>query len=157
TEAKYRSYLKKHILPRWEDWPLVLIFNSHLEIQGWVNELHDDLAEPTVSSMFALFSTIMNAAVRARKIPLTPCHGIRVATGEYEPGRQVATPVQFARAALRMHDLMGYQGFVLTLMNGYTGARWSELISQKPGQYDAVDHQIPIRRPIREAGGQIEE
>jgi hypothetical protein len=21
TEAKYKSYLKKHILPRWEDWP----------------------------------------------------------------------------------------------------------------------------------------
>jgi integrase len=42
-------------------------------------------------------------------------------------------------------------------MNGYTGARWSELISQKPGHYDQVNHQIPIRRPIREARGQIEE
>jgi integrase len=157
TEAKYKSYLKKHILPRWEDWPLVLIFNSHLEIQGWVNELHDELAEPTVASIFALFSTIMNAAVRARKIPVSPCHGIRVTTGDYETERQVATPVEFVRAALRMHDLMGYQGFVLTLMNGYTGARWSELISQKPNQYDEVNRQIPVRRPIREARGQIEE
>jgi hypothetical protein len=157
TEAKYKSYLKKHILPRWEDWPLVLIFNGHLEIQGWVNELHDELAEPTVASIFALFSTIMNAAVRARKIPVSPCHGIRVTTGDYETERQVATPVEFLRAALRMHDLMGYQGFVLTLMNGYTGARWSELISQKPNQYDEVNRQIPVRRPIREAGGQIEE
>ncbi|GAB3979262.1 integrase [Actinoallomurus acanthiterrae] len=157
TEAKYRSYLKNHILPQWEGWPLIVIFNNHLEIQGWVNELHDELAEPTVASIFALFSTIMNAAVRARKIPVSPCHGIRVTTGDYETERQVATPVQFLRAALRMYDLAGFQGFVLTLMNGYTGARWSELISQKPGQYDQVNHQIPVRRPIREARGQIEE
>jgi integrase len=157
TEAKYRSYLKNHILPQWEDWPLILIFNHHLEVQGWVNELHDELAEPTVASIFALFSTIMNAAVRARKIPASPCQGIRVTTGDYEAERQLATPVQFLRAALRMHELAGYPGFVLTLMDGYTGARWSELISQKPGQYDEVNRQIPVRRPIREARGQIEE
>jgi integrase len=96
--------------------------------------------------------------VRDRKIPASPCAGIRVNPGGIETGaKQVATPVQFMRAALRMDDLMGYPGFVLTLMNGYTGARWSELISQKPDRYDQLNHQIPVRRPIREARGQIEE
>ncbi|MCW2897917.1 MAG: phage integrase family protein [Streptosporangiaceae bacterium] len=90
-------------------------------------------------------------------LDVSPCHGIRVTTGDYEVEPQVAKPVEFLRAALRMYDLMGYRGFVLTLMNGYTGAPWSELISQKPGHYDQVNYQIPIRRPIREARGQIEE
>ncbi|HXA58743.1 MAG TPA: hypothetical protein VNW94_06225, partial [Streptosporangiaceae bacterium] len=61
------------------------------------------------------------------------------------------------RAALRMYDLMGYLGFVLTLMNAYTGARWSELISQKPGLYDPEGKRIPVRHPIREAAGRFEE
>jgi hypothetical protein len=90
-------------------------------------------------------------------LDVSPCHGIRVTTGDYEVEPQVAKPVEFLRAALRMYDLMGYRGFVLTLMNGYTGAPWSELISQKPGHYDQVNYQIPIRRPIREARGHIEE
>jgi hypothetical protein len=61
-----------------EDWPLILIFNNHLEVQSWVTELHEELAEPTVASVFAMFSTVMNVAVRARKIPASPCQGIRV-------------------------------------------------------------------------------
>ncbi|MFI0445499.1 hypothetical protein [Actinomadura sp. 6N118] len=71
--------------------------------------------------------------------------------------RLVATPVQVLRAALRMADLAGFPGFVLTLMDAYTGAPWSELISQRPGLYDRTNKQIPVRRPLREAGGQVEE
>jgi hypothetical protein len=123
TDAKYRSFLKNHILPQWGDWPLITIFNNHLEIQGWVNELHDELAESSVASIFALFSTIMNVAVRARKIPASPCQGIKVTSWDGEVEKQVATPAQILRAAVRMHDRLDYPGFVLTLMNGYTGAR----------------------------------
>jgi integrase len=155
TQAKYRSYLYNHVLPQWEDWQLILIFNNHLEIQGWVNELHDELAEPTVASVFALFSTIMNVAVRARKIPASPCHGVRVTTGEYEAERQVATPVQILRAAIRLHDSFGYPGFVLTLMDGYTGARWSELVGLQPHEYDEINKAIPVREPLVEAMGSM--
>jgi integrase len=155
TQAKYRSHLDNHVLPQWEDWPLILIFNNHLEIQGWVNELHEELAEPTVASIFALFSTIMNAAVRARKIPASPCHGVRVTTGEYEAERQVATPVQFLRAALRLYDSLGTVGFVLTLMDGYTGARWSELVGLQPHEYDEINRAIRVHEPLAEAKGQL--
>jgi integrase len=155
TQAKYRSYLDNHVLPQWEDWPLIRIFNNHLEVQGWVNELHDELAEPTVASVFALFSTIMNVAVRARKIPASPCQGIRVTTGEYEAERQVATPAQFLRAAIRMHDSFGYAGFVLTLMDGYTGARWSELVGLQPHEYDEINKAIRVQEPLTETGGTL--
>lgn len=155
TRAKYRSFLDTHLLPQWEDWPLIVIFNHHLEIQGWVNELHDDLAESSVASVFALFSTIMNVAVRARKIPASPCQGIRVTTGGDEPERHVATPVQFLRAALRLHDSFGYGGFVLALMDGYTGARWSELVGQQPHEYDQINHAIRIKQPLTEAQGRL--
>ncbi|MFI0411602.1 transposase [Actinomadura sp. 3N508] len=38
-------------------------------------QLHDELAESTVASVFASFSTIINVAVRARKIPASPAPG----------------------------------------------------------------------------------
>jgi integrase len=155
TQAKYRSHLDTHLLPQWEDWPLVVIFNHHLEIQGWVNELHDELAESTVASVFASFSTVMNVAVRARKIPASPCQGIRVTTGQDRPEHQVATPVQVLRAALRLHDSFGYRGFVLALLDAYTGARWSELVGQQPHEYDEINKAIRIAEPLAEARGRL--
>jgi hypothetical protein len=155
TQAKYRSYLDNHILPQWEDWPLILIFNSHMEIQGWVNELHDELAEPTVASVFALFSTIINVAVRARKIPAGPCQGIQVTSGIYHVEHRIATPVQALRAALRIRGSFGYSGFVLTLMDVYTGARWSELVGLQPYEYDEINKAIRVQQPLAEARGQL--
>ncbi|MFI0479712.1 tyrosine-type recombinase/integrase [Actinomadura sp. 9N215] len=133
----------------------MVIFNHHLEIQSWVNELHDELAESTVASVFASFSTIMNVAVRARKIPASPCQGIRVTTGQGGPGHQVATPVQVLRAALRLYDSFGYRGFVLALLDGYTGARWSELVGQQPHEYDEINKAIRIAEPLAEARGRL--
>ena len=132
-----------------------MIFNHHLEVQGWVNELHDELAESTVASVFAQFSTIMNVAVRARKIPASPCQGIRVTTGADAREHLVATPVQILRAALRLHDSFGYRGFVLALMDGYTGARWSELVGQQPHEYDELNKAIRVSEPLAEARGHL--
>jgi len=155
TRDKYRSYLDNHLRGQWERWPLISIFNSHLDIQAWVNELHEELSEPSVSSVFALFSTVLNVAVRARKIPANPCHGIRVSSGAYEADRQVATPMQVVRAAMRLHHTFGRAGFVLTLMNAYTGARWSELVALQAHEYDEVNRAVPVRTPLRESGGKM--
>jgi hypothetical protein len=78
TLAKYKSHLDSQLLPQWSAWPMIGIFNNYVEIEKWVSELHDDYAESTVSSIFATFSTVTNAAVRARCIPANPCSGIRV-------------------------------------------------------------------------------
>ncbi|WP_246258190.1 hypothetical protein [Amycolatopsis anabasis] len=45
------------------------IFNSYIEIEKWVSELHEEYAESTVASVFATFSIFLNAAARARMIP----------------------------------------------------------------------------------------
>jgi Phage integrase, N-terminal SAM-like domain len=130
TAGKYRSVIDNHLLPQWRDWPVIGIFNSSLDIEKWVSELHEEYADSTVSTIFALFSTVMNAAFRARMIPASPCHGIRVTSGEFEVDRFVATPVQVLRAAMRLYESVGLGGFVLCLMDAYTEARWSELVGQ---------------------------
>ncbi|MGV9364988.1 hypothetical protein [Amycolatopsis sp. NPDC003731] len=71
TVAKYRSFLDTQLLPQWKAWPLIAIFNGYVETERWLSELHEDYAESSVSAYFALFSTILNAAVRARMISPT--------------------------------------------------------------------------------------
>ncbi|CAM3761119.1 hypothetical protein KIPE111705_23680 [Kibdelosporangium persicum] len=117
-------------------------------------ELHvDPLAESTVASIFATFSTIMNAVVRARLIPVNPCYGVRVTAGAYETEYLVATPTQALRAAMRLYETMGLPGFVLCLLDFYTGARWGELVGQQPHEYDPERRGINIRTPLLEVSG----
>ncbi|MEU4675117.1 helix-turn-helix domain-containing protein [Amycolatopsis sp. NPDC023774] len=84
TVAKYRPFLDNQLLPQWKAWSLVAIFNGYVEVERWLSKLHQDYAEALVSSYFALFSTILNGAVRARMIPANPCSGVRVTSGEFD-------------------------------------------------------------------------
>ncbi|WP_233571143.1 hypothetical protein [Nocardiopsis sp. Huas11] len=114
------------------------------------------MAEPSVATVFGYFSHILAVAVKARKIPANPARDVRLTTGEYEAERQVATPVQFLRAAMRLHVSFGRTGFMLALMNGYAGAGWSELVGLRPHDYDEADRAVPTRTPLLEAGGRFE-
>ncbi len=156
TVAKYRSFLDTQLLPQWKAWPLIAIFNGYVEIERWLSELHEDYAESSVASYFALFSTILNAAVRARMIPANPCSGVRVSSGEFDTERLVATPAQALRAAMRLYELgLGKSGFVLCLMDFYTGARWGELVGQQRHEYDSERRGIEIRTPLKEVAGKV--
>lgn len=155
TVAKYRSVLNTHLLPQWEMWPLIGIFHSYVEIEKWVSELHEDYADPTIATIFATFSTILNAAVRARLIPANPCLGIRVTAGEFATERLVASPVQVLRAAMRLYEPLGRGGFMLCVMDAYTGARWGELVGQQHHEYDSEQWEITIRQPLKEVGGKV--
>jgi integrase len=46
-------------------------------------------------------------------------------------------------------------GFVLCLMDVYTGARWGELVGQQRHEYDAERRGIEIRSPLKEVGGKV--
>jgi len=123
TLAKYRSQLDNHIIPQWGTWPSIAIFNGYADIEEWVSELHEDYEESTVCSIFALFSTVLNFAVRDKIIPANPCSGVRVTRGEFEADRIIATPVQGLRAAMRLYRTgMGFAGFVLCLLYWRTGS-----------------------------------
>lgn len=156
TAAKYRSHLDTHLLPQWEDWPVIGIFNGYVDIEKLVSELHEDLAESTVASVFATFSTFMNGVVRARMIPANPCYGIRVTAGAFDIEHLIATPVQGLRAAMRLYESgLGLGGFVLCLMDLFAGARWGELAGQQHHEYDRARRAISIRSPLQEIGGRL--
>lgn len=150
TRETYRSYLDVHILPQWKDWTLGAIFHGHMEMRAWSTQLHSRLAEPTVVSIFYYFSHILEEAVRARKIPGNPARMVKVTSGGYEPERQVATPVQVLRASMRLRESFSQFAMVLTLLNSYTGMRWSEQIGLYVYDYDELKHAVPVRTPLTE-------
>lgn len=89
-------------------------------------------------------------------IPANPCHGVRVTAGEFEPDRLVTTPLQGLRAAMRLYQSeAGLSGFVLCLLDLYTGARWGELVGQQRHEYDAERRAIAIEKPLKEVGGRL--
>ena len=68
----------------------------------------------------------------------------------------MATPAQALRAAMRLYELgLGMSGFVLCLMDFYTGARWGELVGQQRHVYDSERRGIEIRSPLKEVGGKV--
>ena len=156
TVAKYRSHLDSQLLPQWETWPIVGIFNNYIEIQKWVSELHDEYADSTIASVFATFSMLMTMAVRSRMIPANPCSGVRVTGGEYETERLVASPVHGLRAAMRLYESgLGLTGFTLCLVDLYTGARWGEIVGQQRHEYDQVNKAIRVKEPLKEVNGKV--
>ncbi|WP_113692931.1 tyrosine-type recombinase/integrase [Amycolatopsis albispora] len=157
TVAKYRSYLDNQLLPKWSGWPMVVIYHDYEEIEKWLSQLDENYADSSVSSYFALFSTIMGVASdRAKIIPGNPCRGVRIGSGEYEEERLVASPVQILRAAMRLYERgLGLGGFTLCLLDGYTGARWGELVGQQRHEYDPERRRIRICAPLKEVSGKV--
>lgn len=151
-----RSYLDRQLIPKWGDWPMIGIFNSHFDIETWVTQLHNDYEESSVASYFGCFSTIMTAAVRARVIPANPCSGVRVTNGDWESEKYVATPLQLLRASMRLYENeLGLSGMMLGLLDGYTGGRWGELAGQTPAEYDAFRQAIAVFEPLKEVDGRL--
>ncbi|WP_193441143.1 integrase [Actinosynnema sp. ALI-1.44] len=77
-------------------------------------------------------------------------------SGEYEPERLVASPVQGLRAAMRLYESgLGISGFTLCLTDLYTGARWGELAGQQRHEYDEMSRSLGILAPFKEVGGAL--
>jgi integrase len=78
-----------------------------------------------------------------------------VTYGEFAVERLVASPVQVLRAAMRLYERLGLPGFMLALMDAYTGCRWGELAGQQRHEYDAEQRGILICQPLKEVNGAL--
>jgi hypothetical protein len=50
---------------------------------------------------------------------------------------------------------LGMSGFVLCLMDFYTGARWGELVGRQRHEYDSEKRGIEIRTPLKEVARKV--
>lgn len=71
TDATYRSTADCHLMPKWRSVPLVDI--GELDIARWVKSMAKRGSSPwTIRAALMLLKTSLNAAVRARRLMLSP-------------------------------------------------------------------------------------
>jgi integrase len=77
TRARYESALKVHVLPRWNSTPLGRV--EHGDIQKWVAEMSAHRQSgASVRKAFGVLSSIMDLAVRTKRIPSNPAVGVHL-------------------------------------------------------------------------------
>ena len=117
----YRSHLRNHILPRFGDVPLNKITRQAVKV--FVKHLKTHLADSSVASIMTLLGLLMREAVADRRIPINPCHGVRVITRPAAE-RPTASTAQVNQIAARIPRRAEH---ILVLTAAYTGMRWGEL------------------------------
>lgn len=72
TAAKNAMHWRVHVEPEWGTWPLVTI--APMDVQAWVRRQVDaGTGPPTIHAAVSLLSAMLDAAVKARRIPFNPC------------------------------------------------------------------------------------
>ncbi|ALG06930.1 tyrosine-type recombinase/integrase [Kibdelosporangium phytohabitans] len=134
TEENYRSKLKNHILPRWQDTPLTHITNS--KARAWAKTLrHNGLAPVTASDTMKLLSLILSDAADDQLIPTNPIRSRHRGKASRTRTREKvwATPHEVLQIADQAAAYYGHDAAILILTAAWTGARWGELTGlQRP-------------------------
>lgn len=119
--AAYHSHLRNHILPRFGHVPLSKITRQSVKI--FVKQLKTHLADASAASVMSLLGLLMREAVADRRIPVNPCHGVKVITRR-PAERPHATAAQVNQLTTRIRRRSDQ---ILVVTAAYTGMRWGEL------------------------------
>lgn len=148
TRATYLALQRKHVRPKWDNWPLATI--RHEEVSAWVSELTtSDLAPATVRYVHRVFSLQLEFAVRSYRLPRNPAEGVRLPRAG-KPEKRFLTHEQVHDLAEACDD---YAAVVLTL--GYCGLRWSELAGLKVGRVDPLRRRLSVTEAVTEVRGEL--
>lgn len=140
TIYNYRLYLRCDIAPVLGHVKLAEL--SHDEIAVWVQNLQErGLSGKTIENRHGLLSAGLNAAVRAKRIPVNPAAGARLP--RTERGEMVfLTREQFARL-LRATDER-WRPMVEFMVT--SGARFGEVSALRPADVDRQSNTVRIQR-----------
>ena len=130
TEENYRSFLNRHILPRWGTTALADITN--LKARTWEKKLRaSGLAKTTVDSITKCFSLMLADDAHDKLIPANPIQarrrGRRRRT-QRTPRKIWAEPSEVLHIVDQIAQKYGAGGAVLVVTAAWTGARWGELV-----------------------------
>lgn len=149
TRDRDQTYLRRYILPDFEDVPLSKI--SQLEVRKWVASLDaDGYAPATVKKAYQILGKIMRSAVDAGLVTDSPCRGIQlpeIAANEM----RFLTPVEVTRLA----DAIDRRYRALVVVSAYGGLRWGELAALKRNRFDDNTGEIEIVETIVELNGRL--
>ncbi len=151
TQARARSALQAHILPRFADRHLSAV--TRFDVERMVNEIVASGRSPaTAEKTLRTMSAVMAAAVDARLIRDNPCRGVRAprAASGHQP--RFLTPAEVERLAAYVrapYDL-------LVRFTAYTGLRWGEVAALRGADVDLLRGAVTVARSL-ERGGTVKD
>lgn len=146
---------RRHVLPAFGSHRLVEL--GYMEIQGWVNRLHDKnggpLAAGSVIKAFQILDRMLTAAKLDRRIPFNPAEGVKLppVTKPHPEDRRPPTYSQLWR--IRAHIPSYHHAFVILAQE--TGMRFGELAGLRWCWVDLKARRIQVREVLTEVRGAI--
>ncbi|CAN5897408.1 site-specific integrase [soil metagenome] len=151
TQARARSALQAHILPRFADRHLSAV--TRFDVERMVNEIVASGRSPaTAEKTLRTMSAVMAAAVDARLIRDNPCRGVRAprAASSHQPRFLTPGEVEILAACVRPpYDL-------LVRFTAYTGLRWGEVGALRVADVDVLRGAVTVARSL-ERGGTVKD
>ncbi len=148
TIAGYHSLLTTCILPTWKDVPLVKVSNA--DVVAWVAKLRaGGLSASRVRQAYHLFSSMLEAAVRDKRLPSNPAAAVDLPRLPRKEQRYLDHGQVAALA-----DACGpYRVLVRTL--AYTGLRWGEVSALRAKHVDLMRARIHVTEAVTEVNGHL--
>lgn len=146
TRVGYQALIDVHITPRWGDVQLGQV--QHAEVQEWIAGIAK--APSTVRKIHAVFSMVMAAAVKDRRLAWNVADDIdlpRILAKE----KRYLTDAQVEQMA----DLVGPQWALMTRFLAYTGLRWGEMAALKVKRVNLQQRRVAIVEAVTEVKGRM--
>jgi integrase len=148
TLARDRSVNEKHFVPAIGDRSLSSL--TPLDIRRLVQQLSDTLSPGSVRTDYAVLRAILNAAVEAEILAVSPCRGIRLPTQRrYLPRFLSADELQ------RLAEATPPEYRPMIFLAGVLGLRWSEVAGLRVGRVDFLRTTLAVVETCAEVEGRI--
>lgn len=147
TQARVRSALQAHILPRFAERHLSAV--TRFDVERMVNEIVASGRSPaTAEKTLRTRSAVMAAAVDARVIRDNPCRGVRAprAASRHQP--RFLTPAEVERLAAHVRA----PNDLLVRFTAYTGLRWGEVAALRVADVDLLRGAVTVARSLERGG-----
>ena len=148
TLAGYRSLLDARVLPKWRDVKLARIANA--DIAAWVAELRSDgLSASRTRQCYHLLSSMLDGAVRDRRMATNPASGVKLPKMPTKQRRYLDHKQLEELAA----ECGPYR--VLVLVLGYGGLRYGEATALRVRNVNPMRGRLSIVEAVVEVHGEL--
>lgn len=148
TKHTLESAWRVHVDPRWGSTPVAGI--EHTSVQTWVSELHAvGKSATTIKRAFGILSSILDDAVRDRRILANPCKDVKT------PRKVPREHTYLSHDQLHTLAAEAKDHRTMVLVLGYCGLRWGEAIGLRVKDVDFVRNRINVNQNAVEVAREI--
>ncbi|MEV6547906.1 site-specific integrase [Streptomyces sp. NPDC051597] len=150
TKQSMRPRVFKHILPHVGQLPLNRI--GHDEVKAWLMRVEEDLDVNTVITTWRHFSSIMQAAHKAKRIPENPFRDEDLSPPTAPDSKAQAWPEETVDA---VREELGSRYSILMDLAIGSGMRQGECFGFSPEDIDAEEEEIRVDRQVVVVNGRL--